>query len=106
MSERLVPAMSSVNNANRDLYQARLALLQAAVEPLARQKHIATYQENKVQAHQRMLDFIALMKDYTRVTYTTSAFQRDFNIWEQSSESYLRNLSTNRFHNSELPFRL
>ena len=105
MSERFVPAMSAVNNADRDLYQARLALLQAAVEPLERQKHIATYQENKEQAYQRMLDFISLMKDYTQVTDTTTAFQRDFNAWEQSSENYLSELSTSRFHDSETAFQ-
>lgn len=105
MSERFVPAMSAVNNADRDLYQARLALLQAAVEPVERQKHIATYQENKEQAHQRMLDFAALMKNYTQVTSTTAKFQREFKAWEQSSKSYLSNLSTDRLHDSEAAFQ-
>lgn len=105
MSTRFVPAMSAVNNADRDLYQARLALLQAATEGYPSQQHIDAYQENKSQAYDRMLQFMAAMESYDKVAATTVQFQQRFKTWEASSDNYLSSPSTAKFDATENEFQ-
>lgn len=61
-----LPAVNAVLNADRDLYQARLAEYQYAYDnnPSARTEYLASYQENTQQAYDRYHTFARLMAPY------------------------------------------
>ena len=59
-----MPAINSVLNADRDLYQARVAEIQMVNAPSIEQNFIDDFRENAQQAKDRFNNYRGLMKDY------------------------------------------
>ncbi|WDE12964.1 methyl-accepting chemotaxis protein [Thalassomonas haliotis] len=82
------PAISAVINADRDLYQARVAELQILVtEPGSNQaqKHFKSYQENAAQAGERMAKYKQLLAMYPDILVKLSRFEATYRQWQQES---------------------
>jgi len=82
------PAISAVLNADRDLYQARLAELAVLDAPPGsedagawRQEH----QENADQARERMHAFLERLADYPAITEPLGDFESRFATWLEAS---------------------
>jgi len=86
--ENFNPAISAVINADRDLYQAKVAEQQALlnIDSLDSQKHYQSYQENAQQAYDRMLKYQVLMADYNDVIAKLVGFEPAFNAWKSDVE--------------------
>ncbi|QSX42474.1 methyl-accepting chemotaxis protein [Shewanella cyperi] len=84
------PAISAVLNADRDLYQARLAELQLmtiAQRTDARQKQLDSIAENLEQASDRMEQFRTLLSEFTEVQQATRGFDAAFRKWQQDLDT-------------------
>lgn len=85
----ILPAMNDVLNADRDLYQARVAELEA-IEALEsgsdHRKYHAVFVENTQQAYDRMQAFEKDLVDFPSATRGLEDFDRRFNIWKESSQ--------------------
>ncbi|WP_051326410.1 methyl-accepting chemotaxis protein [Aliagarivorans taiwanensis] len=85
----ILPAMNDVLNADRDLYQARVAELEA-IEALEsgsdHRKYRAVFVENTQQAYDRMQAFKKDLVDFPSATRGLEDFDRRFNIWKDSSQ--------------------
>ncbi|WDE00194.1 methyl-accepting chemotaxis protein [Thalassomonas actiniarum] len=82
------PAISAVINADRDLYQARVAELQVLVtEPGSNQaqEHLKAYQENAAQAGERMEKYKQLLAMYPDILAKLSRFEATYRQWQQAS---------------------
>lgn len=85
-------ATSEVLNADRDLYQARMAENQYPHVVIGGDEADAlqeTYQENANQAELRMRHFAVLMKDYPDVLAKIHGFQDHYNSWRDASSKTL-----------------
>lgn len=83
------PAISSVINADRDLYQARVAELKSLlISPGSEEAEVnyKDYQENAKQAFDRMQKYKALMKGYPDVLNKLNRFDDAFNDWKEQSD--------------------
>ncbi|WP_412176373.1 methyl-accepting chemotaxis protein [Halomonas sp. HP20-15] len=81
-------AVSEVLNADRDLYQARVAeleILRAKPGSEHAQAIHADYQENAQQAVDRMHQFMALVADYPDIVIKLNAFDNLYADWLQKS---------------------
>ncbi|WP_148253760.1 methyl-accepting chemotaxis protein [Aidingimonas lacisalsi] len=81
-------AISDVLNADRDLYQGQMALLEFLDEDPdseAGQQLIATYEENAQQAYDRMHAFEERMAAYPEVVSELDEFEGRFEAWESVS---------------------
>ncbi|WP_221074526.1 methyl-accepting chemotaxis protein [Agarivorans aestuarii] len=86
VEEKILPALAAVLNADRDLYQARVAELEALKAPSsAIAGLIDNYQENAEQAQQRMQKFKDLLSDYPAATQGLLSFEQKFNQWKKPS---------------------
>ncbi|WP_163130549.1 methyl-accepting chemotaxis protein [Agarivorans sp. Alg241-V36] len=86
VEENILPALAAVLNADRDLYQARVAELEALEAPSSAYAGlIDNYQENAEQAHQRMQKFKELLSDYPEATKGLQSFEQRFNQWKKPS---------------------
>lgn len=86
------PAISAVINADRDLYQARVAELQILASSNNREaanRFLEDYQENAQQAFDRMQKYKQLLSIYPDITSKLRGFETGFNNW--------KSLSTNVF---------
>ena len=82
------PAISSVINADRDLYQAKVAELEMlASEPNSQQAkdNYKDYQENAKQAFDRMQKYKQLMSEYPDVLAKLTQFETSFKDWSAQS---------------------
>lgn len=96
MRERMVafsgsfnPAVSAVLNADRDLYQARVAeleVLRVAPGSQAAQDQYATFLENADQAYDRMHDFLRLLDAYPQVSEGLGDFEARFEAWQAAAQ--------------------
>jgi methyl-accepting chemotaxis protein len=105
MGNDFLPAVSAVLNADRDLYQARLAqleLLNASSD--MRSSAIATFRENNQQALERMQKFQSLTSAYPAVKPATKGFEGAFTTWSDASDRYIDNPSINAFTRLETEF--
>ncbi|GGB15776.1 methyl-accepting chemotaxis protein [Agarivorans gilvus] len=95
IENKVLPAIAAVLNADRDLYQARVAELDMLAGDQADfQGFQADYQENAQQALDRMLKFQALLADYPQAAQGLESFQQRFQSWkQQSSEVFALNKS-------------
>lgn len=86
----LLPAISSVLNADRDLYQARLAqLAYLNAESVSEQKALlATFEENNRQALERMNRFLSLTEKHLKDTRELNHFNTLYRNWTRSSQQY------------------
>ncbi|MCH1919727.1 methyl-accepting chemotaxis protein [Shewanella sp. A3A] len=81
-------AISAILNADRDLYQAKLAELQlitTADTAAKQQKQIEAINENLQQALERMQSFQTLMSQYPQVEDATNGFDTAFKQWQQDT---------------------
>ena len=93
MSIEFVPAISVVLNADRDLYQAKVALLSMdnMSDDGMLQKHRDDFLENAQQANERMHEFMQLMSKYPKVGASVTGFDEQFKQWNSESLSALKN---------------
>jgi len=93
------PAISNVINADRDLYQARVANLlsldQNNQSNLARYK--ATFDENAQQALDRMNNYQKSMRDYPDIISSISGFQSSYNNWLSASNDIFTLIQNNNY---------
>ncbi|MPW29264.1 HAMP domain-containing protein [Agarivorans sp. B2Z047] len=86
VEENILPALAAVLNADRDLYQARVAELEALEAPSSALAGLMDdYQENAEQAHQRMQKFKELLSDSPEATQSLQSFEQRFNQWKKPS---------------------
>lgn len=96
MRERMIafsgsfnPAVSAVLNADRDLYQARLAELEVLREDpesqAASDQHDA-FLENAQQAYDRMREFLTLLDAYPQVSEGIGDFEARFDSWKTAAQ--------------------
>ncbi|QOL25231.1 methyl-accepting chemotaxis protein [Thalassotalea sp. LPB0316] len=81
-------AISSVLNADRDLYQARVAelsILQNTTVDEQFKNHKVMFEENAKQALDRMEDYRRLMKDYPDILVKLNAFKGAYDNWLSSA---------------------
>ncbi|MBZ9557530.1 MULTISPECIES: methyl-accepting chemotaxis protein [unclassified Modicisalibacter] len=82
-------AVSEVLNADRDLYQARVAELEVLRTDRgsdAARAQLADYRENAQQAYDRMHDFIEDMAGYPDITRRLQGFEADYKAWHDASQ--------------------
>lgn len=79
------PAISVVINADRDLYQARVAELTALKPDQNINDAIAAYEENAQQAYDRMMAYLELMRDYPSIADQLSGFESAYREWRTMS---------------------
>ncbi|NYS59668.1 methyl-accepting chemotaxis protein [Vreelandella salicampi] len=83
------PAITAVLNADRDLYQARVAELTVLEHPPgseAAESDFADYQENADQAHARMQNFMQKLSEYPEVMVGLESFEARFDAWKAASQ--------------------
>ncbi|MCJ8318247.1 MAG: methyl-accepting chemotaxis protein [Colwellia sp.] len=93
------PAISAVINADRDLYQAKVAELEMlASEPNSQQarEHYKSYQENAEQAFDRMKKYKQLMSLYPDVLAKLTKFESSFKQWEKESNEVFLLINNNQ----------
>ena len=105
MAEQFVPAISHILNADRDLYQARLAILAALLSPSEQAQHKATFMENSLQAKDRMRSFAELLPNAPIVQSTINSFETLYTQWHQESLNVLNSLNTADFEKSDNSFQ-
>ncbi|KFZ38460.1 hypothetical protein HR45_03220 [Shewanella mangrovi] len=79
-------AISAILNADRDLYQAKVAELQliaTATNQQQQQKEIEAINENLQQANDRMQKFREMMQSFPEVVQSTNGFEAAFSRWQQ-----------------------
>ncbi|MGS2743042.1 methyl-accepting chemotaxis protein [Halomonas sp. LS-001] len=83
------PAVSAVLNADRDLYQARMAEITALNLPSGSEGAAAKYseyQENADQAYARMHDFMQKLSEYPVIMESLQDFETRFDAWKTASQ--------------------
>lgn len=95
LGERFLPAVSLILNADRDLYQARLAQSEFLhqQEPAARQAARAAFDENNRQALERMQQFQAQLSRYPAVNARLAGFTGLYENWTGKSETFFQSPS-------------
>ncbi len=90
-TDGFLPAVSSVLNADRDLYQARLAEVQYHTSYEGKQANLESINENAQQAKDRLQRFESLLSQYPELTKKLSAFDGAYSAWKSSVDSNLQN---------------
>ncbi|WP_386082624.1 methyl-accepting chemotaxis protein [Vreelandella sp. F11] len=83
-----IPATSTVLNADRDLYQARVAEIEYLLsDPNSERASalIADFEENAQQAYDRMSQYAELMQNYPELTTQLANFETLYNDWKQEA---------------------
>lgn len=85
-----LPALSSVLNGDRDLYQARLAQLEYLHAEIQREKDSAriSFEENNQQALDRMNGYLELLANNATVAGSFGDFERRYAAWTTQSENF------------------
>ncbi|WP_417762548.1 methyl-accepting chemotaxis protein [Shewanella sp.] len=90
-------AISAILNADRDLYQAKLAELQlitSADTEAKQQRQIDAINENLQQAQERMQSFLSLMQSYPQVEASVAGFDAVFSQWQQDTVTTIKIVQT------------
>ena len=85
-----MPALSLVLNADRDLYQARVAelnIVNATNEDIS--GYLADFEENAKQASDRFEQYLGHMSDYPEIRTAFGGFQSKYNKWYQEAKSVI-----------------
>ena len=88
--EKFMPAISVVLNADRDLYQARVAEIRFVTADSASQKHLDDFNDNAQQAKDRFNEYRSLMKDYPDVLAQLKGFNRLYDDWLMQARKSIR----------------
>ncbi|TYK66869.1 methyl-accepting chemotaxis protein [Colwellia echini] len=86
---RFMPAINSVLNADRDLYQARVAEIQLASSTSVNSNFIAEINENAAQAKERFNNYRKLMQEYPDVINALKEFDNLYNAWFMQVEQVI-----------------
>lgn len=99
LGDAFLPAISLILNADRDLYQARLAQLEflVAETPAQKNKAQSDFRENNQQALDRMQKFLGLVRGYPAIEARLHNFQAYYDNWSNASASYFQQPSVSRF---------
>lgn len=84
-SQKFNPAISAVINADRDLYQSRVAEITVLNQPESLSAEQEIYEENAQQAFDRMYVLIDLLADYPEVVDPLAGFDASFDEWKKVS---------------------
>lgn len=85
MGSNFTPAISVVINADRDLYQARVAELNLLISQDDVAGEREGYEENAQQAYDRMQTYLELMRDYPDVLRQLNGFENAYTAWKSAS---------------------
>lgn len=99
LGDKFLPAVSLVLNADRDLYQARLAQLEylTAENPGAQQAARAVFDENNQQALDRMQQFQTSLSHHTQINARLTGFAGAYEEWRRSSQAYFQSPSAEHY---------
>ena len=92
LSRQFNPAISSIINGDRDLYQAHLSevlLLSSELSAQQRDDQISNWQENADQAKQRVAEFSRLLTLYPDVVSGLNGFDTQYDKWFTASSSVI-----------------
>lgn len=87
--ENYIPAMSATLNADRDLYQARVAQMEYVLTEPSSEKStelLASYEENAQQAYDRMQVYAQKMQNYPLLTEHLQNFEPLYDSWRVESQ--------------------
>ncbi|MFI8749524.1 methyl-accepting chemotaxis protein [Vreelandella lionensis] len=83
-----IPAMSTTLNADRDLYQARVAEIEYVLTSSSSSRSaqlLASYEENAQQAYDRMQAYFQSMQSHPELLAQLSNFEITYSKWKQES---------------------
>ena len=83
-----IPASSVVLNADRDLYQARVAEIEYLLSDPSSERAselIADFEENAQQAYDRMMQYAGYMQDYPELTQQLDNFETLYSDWKREA---------------------
>lgn len=86
--ENYIPAMSATLNADRDLYQARVAQMEYVLTPASAEKRRqlrASFEENAQQAYDRMQSYAQSMQNHPSLTSHLEDFETLYSDWRTVS---------------------
>ena len=106
LSEDFLPAVSSILNADRDLYQARLAQLRYLnnSDPQAQRVSKTDFEENNKQAYDRMLTYQKLIGHYDNIDERLRSFPVLYKEWQSKSAQFFQSPSDALFLQSDSAF--
>ena len=84
-SQHFNPAISAVLNADRDLYQARVAEMAMLLDPGSVKNFKADYSENAQQAYDRMYVYLDLLAEFPDVVNQLKGFDAAYDRWKATS---------------------
>lgn len=102
VAEQQLPALSLILNADRDLYQARVAqesYLSLLQRKESTQQALADYAENADQAITRAQSFLSVIED-PRADQIMQTLKRDFDSWKKSADETLKLADNGDFDNA------
>lgn len=85
-----IPAIRDVLNADRDLYQARVAEIQLVTKQSSTQAYLDDLKENAQQAKDRFNQYRHLMKEYPDVINQLKDFDKLYSNWFQNVETVVQ----------------
>ena len=83
-----IPAISTTLNADRDLYQARVAEIEYVLTSASSARNaqlLASYEENAQQAYDRMQAYFQSMQSHPELLAQLSNFETTYSKWKQES---------------------
>ncbi|QLE87025.1 HAMP domain-containing protein [Shewanella sp. Scap07] len=94
--DSFIPAISAVLNADRDLYQARVAEVELVNSAANAGDLVATIEENAQQAKQRFNQYRDLMAAYPDVLASLQGFERAYDVWERNVQQVISLAASDR----------
>ncbi len=89
-ADKFLPAVSTVLNADRDLYQAKLALAHyQSGDDRGRQTERADFNENAMQVKQRFAEYLKFLSAYPDTMQQFSNFDASYLTWQQNAQAVL-----------------
>ncbi|SMF03516.1 methyl-accepting chemotaxis protein [Alteromonadaceae bacterium Bs31] len=89
-TDRFLPAVTNVLNADRDLYQARLAELQYLTFSEGKEAYLSDLKENAEQAQERFLSYSQLLEQYPEIAGKLKSFDAAYSHWMSSVNANLQ----------------
>ncbi|MBU0911300.1 MAG: methyl-accepting chemotaxis protein [Gammaproteobacteria bacterium] len=87
-ADNFLPAVSTVLNADRDLYQAKLALADFSVSQDAGPSAARSdFDENAMQVKQRFAEYLTFLSAYPGIAIKFADFDASYKNWQQSAEA-------------------
>jgi methyl-accepting chemotaxis protein len=106
LGDKFLLGVSLVLNADRDLYQARLAQLEYQIteDPGARQAARAAFDENNQQSLDRMQQFQSLLSHYPQINTRLTGFDGAFEEWRRASQTFFQAPSSDLYVQADKSF--